>query len=190
MVYPLQSTDKSSLAGDACEWVWVGIISQRPAPSERLCILSGHAPSPAPPLLGIVIQPWLGDQPLFDLGPVPCSPPGTERFVTNQRSRIGLRLLKPRPPSLILIASVQQPQSHAARPRRCFLRILAPLSTSSGRCLFAFENLISSPGPVTLSLFLLGLQYAPQGPRTRRPKPWDPGSRSTGVRHPDLRHLN
>lgn len=162
MVYPLQSTDKSSLrgggeGGDSC--VWIGIASQCPALSERLCILPGPAPSQAPPLRGIVIQPWLSDQPLFDLGPVPRSPPGAEHSVTNQRSRTGLRLLKPRPPSLILIASVQQPQSHAARPGRCFLRFLAPLSTSSGRCLFAFGNLISSPGPVTLSLLLLGLQY-------------------------------
>lgn len=133
---------------------------QCPALSERLCILPGPAPSQAPPLRGIVIQPWLGDQPLFDLGPAPRSPPGAERSVTNQRSRTGLRLLKPRPPSLILIASVQQPQSHAARPGRCFLRFLAPLSTSSGRCLFAFGNFISSPGPVSLSLLLLGLQYA------------------------------
>lgn len=43
---------------------------------------------PAPfwsrPLLGIIIQPWLGDQPLFDPGPTPRSPPGAERSVTNQ----------------------------------------------------------------------------------------------------------
>lgn len=153
-----------------------------PRPFWSLCTLSGPAPFPAPPL---AIHCYSALAALYDLGSAPRSPAGAECSITNQRLRAGLRLFKSRPPPLILVVSVQQPQSHAARPGRCLLGLLAPLSISPGCFLFASGNLIFSPEPETLGPLLLGLQY----PRVRDPSPGitDLGLLEPGI--PDLLHL-
>lgn len=107
VVYSLQPTAFSR--DDEMEVGGCGLVELPNAPPLSDALASSLAtPTLRPrPCLGIVIHPWLGGlQPLFDLGPAPRSPPGAERSLTNQRSQAGLRLLKPRPPPLILIASV------------------------------------------------------------------------------------
>lgn len=148
-----------------------------PRPFWSLCTLSGPAPFPAPPLARHYYSALVA---LCDLGSAPRSPLGAECSITNQRLRAGLRLFKSRPPPLILVVSVRQPQSHAARLESSLSGHLAPLSI--------FPRLL--PICIWKSDFLSRSRNAPSTPsrapvpKSPRSESWDHGSRSPGVRHP------